>query len=112
MRNPLASAAARRVCASAVIANDKAKRHNANQFIRRSMEGPPFELSPQSHKATENVTEHLSFDLLCVSVSLWQSRFTYPRNPRNLDGKRSMLTNTSLASASGRPSQRANVLPY
>ena len=47
-----------------------------------------------------------------AAVALWQSRFDYPRNPRNLDGKRSMLTNTSLASASGRPSQRASVLPY
>src|SRR5262245_26138882 len=50
MRTPLASAAARRVCAFATIASDKAKRHNANQFIRRSMGEPPFEVLPRRHR--------------------------------------------------------------
>src|SRR5687767_961766 len=67
MRNPLASAAARRVCASATIPSDKAKRHNARQFIRRSMDEPPCELLPQRHRDTETAhgkmkTEYLHFD--------------------------------------------------
>src|SRR5262245_55991276 len=128
MRKPLAAAASRKVWASATAVSDKAKSSNANQFMRRSMGEPPFELlpqshratepqshratEPQSHRATENVTECLSFDFLCGSVAPWQSCFIHPRNPRNLVGKRSRLTKTSSASASGRPSQRARVLPY
>src|SRR5262245_38311065 len=45
-RNPLAAAASRKVCASAMTASDKARSSNANQFIRRSMGEPPFELLP------------------------------------------------------------------